>query len=594
MSQRNNLNIFSITAVLVFIYLAIRSITVPISHDEAATFFHYIQSGKFIPYYALFDANNHFLNSALVYPLYKVFGSDMFWLRLPNLLFFPIYAVFAYKISKGIGDKFLQLITALALITAPFLIEFFAQTRGYGLSFALLLGAVYYLNRFLSTKRPSYQFITWVFAAMALMANMSLMNTFLILVVGIGIFIATKIRGEFVKMNWIYFVVLGVIPFIAATKFAFDMKENRLLYYGLGDGLVPVTVKSLLRHGFSTESMTLAWIATGIGFVASITLIVPYLRRSLTKSNPGIVTGIFLLGNAIGAILLNYLMDVNFPEDRIALYFLPLFIITFGYFIDYIARRVPALKWFGIVLIAFPISLILQLNLNHTLQWEIYPVSNKAFEFFKTEQSKTETPLMISGDRLLEMSWGYHNVRSNKMVTPFAHDSRDTLHFSDFVLCHPINCVQYGPEYKLVYEDGSNMKIYERQTDLILSEIYATDSVMQVKGNVEFMNIIDLNADSLIHNADILELEITFKSDIEPLNMDLVITSSNASNNNLYYDFIPIKWIRGKWSGEKLIMRRPISIPISSQRLLVYVWNIEGVEQEMTVTSAKLYKADTR
>ena len=593
MTQRLNLNIFSITAVLVFIYLAIRSITVPISHDEAATFFHYIQSGKFIPYFTLWDANNHFLNSLLVYPLYKIFGSALFWLRLPNLLFFPIYAIFAYKLTKGIRVNLLQLLTSIALITAPFLIEFFAQTRGYGLSFALLMGVLYFLHKFLNSKRPSYQFLTWVFAALALMANMSLMNTFLILLVGIGIFIATKVRGPFMKMNWIYYVVLGVIPFIAATKFALDMKEMRLLYYGLGDGLVPVTVKSLLRFGFSTESMPLAWTVAGVGLIASVTLIVSYIRKSFNKSSPGILASILLLGNAIGAILLNYLMDVNFPEDRIALYFLPLFIITFGYFIDFIANRAPVLKWIGIVLIAFPISLILQLNLNRTIQWEIYPVSDKLYEFFKTEQLKTDTPLMISGDRLLEMSWGYHNVRSDKMMTPFAHDGRDTLHFSDFVMCHPINCIKYGPEYKLVFEDASNMKIYQRQTDLILSEIYSLDSVIHVKGNSEYMNIIDLEADSLIHNADILELEITFKSDVKPLNMDLIITSSNATNNKLFYDFIPIKWIRGEWNGDKLTMRRPVSIPTSSERLVVYIWNIEGAAYEMTVNSAKLYKADT-
>lgn len=594
MSRRINLNIFSITAVLVFIYLIIRSITVPISHDEAATFFHYIQSGKFIPYYSLWDANNHFLNSLLVYPLYKIFGSDLFWLRLPNLIFFPLYAVFAFKLTRDIRDNYLQLFTSIALITAPFLIEFFAQTRGYGLSFALLLGAIYNLNRFLNTERPSFQFFTWVYAALALMANMSLMNTFLMLVVGIGIFIATKVRGRFVKMNWVYFIVLGVIPFIAATKFALDMREMRLLYYGVGDGLVPVTVSSLLRHGFSSESMTLAWIVTVVGFISAAVLIVSYLQRSLTRSNPGIVAAILLLGNAVGAVLLNHLMDVNFPKDRIALYFLPLFIITFGYFLNFTSRKFPAVRWVGIVLLAFPISLILQLNLNRTLQWEIYPVSDKLFEFFKAEQLKSETPLMISGDRLLEMSWGYHNVRSDKMMTPFAHDSRDSSHYSDFVMCHPVNCAQYGPEYKLVFEDASNMKIYKRQTHLTLSEIYERDSIVHIKGNGEFMNILDLDGDSIIHEADILELEIAFKSDVKPLNMDLVITSSNASSNNLYYDFIPIKWIRGEWNGEKLTFRRPIAIPKSSERLLVYVWNIEGAEQEMTVTSAKLFKAATR
>lgn len=49
----------------VLIYFGLRAAYVPIFHDEAATFFHFIQVERFIPFYAEWDAGNHLLNTAL-------------------------------------------------------------------------------------------------------------------------------------------------------------------------------------------------------------------------------------------------------------------------------------------------------------------------------------------------------------------------------------------------------------------------------------------------------------------------------------------------------------------------------------------------
>lgn len=589
MTQNLNRSIFIITALLVFIYLIIRSITVPISHDEAATFFHYIQSHKFVPYYTLWDANNHFLNSLLVYPLYKLFGSDLFWLRFPNLMFFPLYAVFAYKLTIDIKSSLVQLITSIALITAPFLIEFFAQTRGYGLSFALLLGAVYYLNAFIKSKSPWHQFLTLAYIALTVMANMSLMNTFLMIIGGIFLLILFKISKSNSRRNWIVFVIFGLIPFLFATKYALDMKEMRLLYYGLGDGFVPVTVKSLFRFGFNTESMLLAWTATIIGLIASVTLIISFARKHFNVANAGMIAAVFLLGNAIGSILLNLIMEVNFPEDRIAIYFLPLFILTFGFFTDLVSTKYTQFKWAAILLLAFPISMLAQLNLNRTLGWVIYPVSIDAYDYFNAEREKTDTPLIISGDRLLSMSWGYHNVRATEMGVPFAEDWRDTLHLSDYILCHPMNCVKTESDYDLVFEDESNMKIYKRKADLKLTPVFEVDSAQYINDNYEYHNILEITNDSLIKSANILEIEIAVSSPSVPLSTEIIITSSNSKNNKLYYDIVPLKWIQTDWKGQTLRFRRPLAIPVESERLLVYFWNIDKTQQEITVTDIRLF-----
>jgi hypothetical protein len=134
----SNFNIAFIGFGLVFIYLIFRALYVPLVHDEAATFFHYIVSENFIPPEAHWDANNHILNSALTYLSYSLFGSSELSLRIPNLLTFIIYVVYTFKISKIISNKLLRWVFLISLILAHNFIEFFALTRGYGMSMEFL------------------------------------------------------------------------------------------------------------------------------------------------------------------------------------------------------------------------------------------------------------------------------------------------------------------------------------------------------------------------------------------------------------------------------------------------------------------------
>ena len=56
------------------IYTALRAIHVPPIHDEAATFFFYIQRGSFLPFEAHWDAANHILNTGLATLSYNLLG----------------------------------------------------------------------------------------------------------------------------------------------------------------------------------------------------------------------------------------------------------------------------------------------------------------------------------------------------------------------------------------------------------------------------------------------------------------------------------------------------------------------------------------
>ena len=82
--------IFWITAFLVFVIVCLRAFLIPFSHDEAATFFFYIQSDNYLPYSAHVYTNNHVLNSALANICYHLAGSHRFVLRIPNIIAFVL------------------------------------------------------------------------------------------------------------------------------------------------------------------------------------------------------------------------------------------------------------------------------------------------------------------------------------------------------------------------------------------------------------------------------------------------------------------------------------------------------------------------
>jgi hypothetical protein len=142
--------LFSVISAIVFIIVALRSYLVPFNHDETATFFFFIQSGNYMPFYSAADANNHILNSFLGNLCFHLFGASPFSLRIPNLVGLIILIFGTYKISS-----YLNFFGSKILLTSGFLlsfhwISFFSACRGYGLSLALLVMGVSLMLEFIA------------------------------------------------------------------------------------------------------------------------------------------------------------------------------------------------------------------------------------------------------------------------------------------------------------------------------------------------------------------------------------------------------------------------------------------------------------
>ncbi len=168
---------------------AVRAVRAPLTYDEANTYLNIIAS-NILAIFNFNTANNHFLNSLLAKLSSAVAGTAELVLRLPNLLAFAAYLLFAFLIlDRFVKTKIVVLCGFLLLSLNPFVLDYFSLCRGYGLSLGLLMASLFFffsfLDKTLGHEPNRYRHLQLSLAALGLgiLANFSLLNVYLSLVI---------------------------------------------------------------------------------------------------------------------------------------------------------------------------------------------------------------------------------------------------------------------------------------------------------------------------------------------------------------------------------------------------------------------------
>jgi hypothetical protein len=573
---KNEVRLYVFFSVLIFLYSALRCFYVPIFHDEAATFFHFIQVNSYIPFYAEWDAGNHLLNTALAHFFVNIFDEHMFWLRLPNLLSLLVYLYFTFKITREINNSYVRFITDISILSATFLIEFYSQARGYGMSIAFFAGAIYYAHQYLVNQKLKFQVLLWLLMLLTLLANMSMMNSQLIFCCLVFLFILFKKRNI---LNWhiIVWLIGGVGLLIISAWYAFIMREKGLLYTGLPDGFVEVTALSFAKYQFGFKSLTLAWILTLIGTFTSLILVWKQLKEKEIY-HIGFLLATLLLLNAFGSIFLNWFFKVNFPEERTGVYFLFLWILVFGFSIDLLVNHKKRFQYLALILLYFPVHFFTNLNLHSSLLWydlhvekEVY---NAAYEF----QKQINKPIRISAYRMFGLTWPYQNI-----LLEYPLQLNETLNFPDSTAelvfirtadfqhnIHLCDTIYYNPKSSYLLISPKN-------------SFYSNDTVLRtiienkLYDEREYFDIIHWERDSLSQlkeESGILEFLISVNSLGNAINGQIVIAAEDKENKILTYDYIKLQWLKKIWNNNNMSIRRGYHFPKNTHKVSIYYWNI--------------------
>lgn len=167
-------------------YVLARAVFVPLTYDEAASYLRYISQDLF----SVFNfevATNHFLNTLLTKLVSIIAGDSEFVLRIPSLLGYGMYLYFSVRILEWVPNRAFALAGLLLLNLNPYLLDYFALSRGYGLSLGLLMGSLFFLFRFVSRRsdssgvfgQPSQLSLALALACGAVLSGFSVLDAYL-------------------------------------------------------------------------------------------------------------------------------------------------------------------------------------------------------------------------------------------------------------------------------------------------------------------------------------------------------------------------------------------------------------------------------
>ena len=379
---------FYISLLIVTVLVCIevfRATHIGMTSDESYSFTRYVHE-PYINIITYIDIiilpNNHILNTIGMKFFSSIFGISPVVLRFTNLLAFACYCVAFLLWLKENARGIYYIPITVCLFFNPYMLDFFMLARGYGLGMCLMMMSIFAVSKLLNKKDIRLNDYYWPLslAALAVWANFAFLNFYLGFCVVIELIITYR-RLEIKKLAKENFfkkhqpvIVVTCILFAAIFWPMFQIMKAHQLYGGM-DGFWQNTVQSLIARSIY-ESIYPAWVTLIINYfiLLSIGTFILYLIFKLktesrkTLINPVVHAGFFLLLPALANILEHHLLKTEFPEDRTAVFYIPLFMFFIIRLSETIKIRFNLVLYVLCVLVT--INLYSNLNFNYVWEWK--------------------------------------------------------------------------------------------------------------------------------------------------------------------------------------------------------------------------------
>ncbi|RLE20517.1 MAG: hypothetical protein DRJ65_18055 [Acidobacteria bacterium] len=469
--QKSDL-VYWISGLAVLVFVAWRAWYMAPYQDEISTFFFYVQPGAINPYSAHLDANNHVVNSLLSFWSYRVFDSpEFFFVRLPNVLAFCLLLFYLHRLGSLFESSIKSLWFRLAVICCIYTISFFSLSRGYGLSYAFLAGAMFHLLAMGNRHQTLHLLAGLANISLAAWSNLSQL---LLLLVLAGLFLIRSLSDRKRTLPHILFwTVLAGIPLSLAIDYSLLLDEKGLLYLGESSGLFSRCVAPLLNQILPGSVFRFTFFALLLLSTAHIGY-QGFHTRKLTHS--GLLSLLFWSG-LFGMVLSHWLMGTNYPVGRALfhLYLVALFQIFF--WIDTISLRLFPIVG-AVFVLPFVIQLLTGLNDDFVPMWRETTMSREFVAVIDEGKPEDRLPLVMTSP-IMDFSYNHFNFidQKNYNVAQGAQHSEA----ADFLILNEWSAPPNPDRYQqLLVSPTTNTALYKRREELqwILHETQSFDSTI--------------------------------------------------------------------------------------------------------------------
>lgn len=578
--------------VFLWLYLIIRSFTVFDLHDELVTKWSYVIHWFPFPNRGNIDANNHFFLSLLAGFFTRIFKSDsMFLLRLGSLLAFPIYFWSIYRLKFLFNQKWNFYALLITLSTTAFLIEFFGLARGYGLALAFLVFSLQQMIAYFhsnSTKTLLGSLIGWI---LTVYASLTFLPFALIGVGMLGLFTISKSRGLRLRferrLSGAEAHVVRFIPIVIAllllayfVQYSFLLKELDKLYYGGTEGFFVNTVHTLTRYIWSVE---IVWVDVLLVLLTGFILFATIKQYSKSKSlfDSKMIFSLFFFLAIAGIFAQRLILEVNFPEDRTALYLVIFFFGALFLSIDQLTHK----KGFGIFFIGFSLTFfLLNFNFTHSIAF---------FQEHLDEELVTLIPKNVKGTPPTTAGrWNMENELTRQLDLPFRMyqgNDRPSDTIVDYMIYYPERRLEISDLYKVIHQDKiSGLALLERKK--LLSRSKVAESLSQISSEAEYQTFYS----STLNGPMVLRCSGQLDKMMKEKEIFIVFSSQDSlSGQQFSYEVAPM--IRNKKINDAGELKFDFSYAMNAldgaNSFAVYLWN-QNREELGGRIKLEVYKID--
>ncbi len=313
------------------VYLILRITKIPITHDEAGTILNFSTQPLWdIITYRDPIPNNHILNTLLIKWSTAIFGSAEWACRCPNFMAGALYMVTGYLLLRLLNGKhsFKSLAGIILLLGNPYLLEFFSLARGYGLSLGLMMASLWFLIR---GKEKDHLYCL-LFAALAVYANLTLLNYYIPLLVLVFILKRKDSLKAVVRSALPALVITLILIALLGLPVMKMLQTDQFRFWG-NQGFFADTFQPLLQSSLMGESYFGK--ATGTVFTGLILFVCLFLLASAIRilmvhrfkalKLPRFQFLFLFFGTLLYNILQHIFIGVPYLNARTALFFYPLF-----------------------------------------------------------------------------------------------------------------------------------------------------------------------------------------------------------------------------------------------------------------------------
>jgi hypothetical protein len=305
-------------------FCAYRAATQSITADEAFTWDRFL-TGSWGQIFTRYDANNHILYSILAKLSISTFGVSEFALRLPSVLagFFLILGAYAV-LERTVRSPAIRWIALIALALHPLLLDFSVAARGYGLSLALLVWAIYF---YLETR----DILSGALLGLATSANLTilfpavglLLCPFLLRKGDLESRIQSALRLAFTALALFGAICYSPLSHAKLSNFYAGVPDFAAALSTLMGSSIPGSLRPRLFGTWEAAPEIRLLILPALMLFVLAVSVRTFIREP--EWRPTLAPALMLVSALAGLAAARHLLGLNYPTDRLGLYLILLF-----------------------------------------------------------------------------------------------------------------------------------------------------------------------------------------------------------------------------------------------------------------------------